>query len=388
MLNPFVVADHTLTWRNGQHILTVQPWGADSVRVRAGLYRILDDLPGALGAPGPAAVPDTSSIEVDSAGGSAILVNGRVRVEVVAETGLVSFHDTADGREVLGETPAHYWWPGSRYFEASGNGLHRIEQRFAAYPDERVYGLGQHGHGRLDQKGMVIELAQRNGEVSIPFVLSSRGYGLLWNSPAIGRVELAARLRIGGRRHARGLSGRERAEHAGRRRKTNHGRILRLRRRRAVGLRYRRAARAGNRCVAAAISLGCHPELLRVQRAKAVFEILLLALDLVVQLLHLMGEQLVLAGGLAQRVLEILHALLQIGDRGVLVLLVDARGLLLVALAEQAGMRRRGEDQQRREAAKDQTFGSHLVTAFRERLRILSRNWGRRLILPVYGRLR
>src|ERR1700730_11967427 len=66
-----------------------------------------------------------------------------------------------------------------------------MEQRFAAYPDERIYGLGQHGHGRLDQKGMVLELAQRNGEVSIPFAVSSRGYGMLWNSPAIGRVEVA-----------------------------------------------------------------------------------------------------------------------------------------------------------------------------------------------------
>jgi alpha-D-xyloside xylohydrolase len=189
---PFVVAGHTLTWRNGQHILTVEPWGADSVRVRAALHRILDDLPGALDAHAPAAGPGASRIEIDPAGGSATLVNGRARVEVAAATGLVSFHDTASGQEVLSEAPAHFWWPGSRHFEASGGGLHRIEQRFASYPDERVYGLGQHGHGRLDQKGMVIELAQRNGEVSIPFVLSSRGYGLLWNNPAVGRVEFAA----------------------------------------------------------------------------------------------------------------------------------------------------------------------------------------------------
>jgi alpha-glucosidase (family GH31 glycosyl hydrolase) len=32
---------------------------------------------------------------------------------------------------------------------------------------------------------------QRNGEVSIPFVLSDRGYGLLWNVPAVGRAEFA-----------------------------------------------------------------------------------------------------------------------------------------------------------------------------------------------------
>ena len=51
-------------------------------------------------------------------------------------------------------------------------------------------GLGQHQHGRLDQKGCVIELQQRNTEVAIPFLVSSRGYGFLWNNPGVGRVEL------------------------------------------------------------------------------------------------------------------------------------------------------------------------------------------------------
>ncbi len=40
-------------------------------------------------------------------------------------------------------------------------------------------------------KGLALDLVQRNGEVSIPFVLSDRGYGMLWNSPAVGRVEFA-----------------------------------------------------------------------------------------------------------------------------------------------------------------------------------------------------
>ena len=50
--------------------------------------------------------------------------------------------------------------------------------------------MGQHQHGRLDNKGCVIELQQRNTEVSIPFLVSNRGYGFLWNNPAIGRTEL------------------------------------------------------------------------------------------------------------------------------------------------------------------------------------------------------
>ena len=36
-----------------------------------------------------------------------------------------------------------------------------------------------------------MDLVQRNAEVSIPFMVSNRGYGFLWNSPAVGRVELA-----------------------------------------------------------------------------------------------------------------------------------------------------------------------------------------------------
>ncbi len=50
--------------------------------------------------------------------------------------------------------------------------------------------MGQHQHGLLDQKGATVELIQRNTEVSIPFLLSSRMYGFLWNNPAVGRVEL------------------------------------------------------------------------------------------------------------------------------------------------------------------------------------------------------
>ena len=78
----------------------------------------------------------------------------------------------------------------ARNFTPATKGYFRIEQQFRAYPGERLFGLGQHQHGRLDQKGVVLDLVQRNAEVSIPFLVSSRGYGLLWNNPAVGRVEL------------------------------------------------------------------------------------------------------------------------------------------------------------------------------------------------------
>jgi alpha-D-xyloside xylohydrolase len=118
------------------------------------------------------------------------LVNGAVVVEI-GPTGRMVFRRFSDGGELLAEKDAHFWWPGPRARVPLGNGYHRIEQRFQAYEGEKLFGLGQHQHGLYDQKGAVIELAQRNSEVSIPFLLSSRGYGLLWNNPALGRVELA-----------------------------------------------------------------------------------------------------------------------------------------------------------------------------------------------------
>jgi alpha-D-xyloside xylohydrolase len=96
----------------------------------------------------------------------------------------------ASGDELLAETAAHFTGPPTRRYKPAGGGMHRFEVTFEARDGERFYGLGQHQHGRLDQKGAVVELIQRNTEVSIPFLLSSRCYGLLWNHPGIGRVEL------------------------------------------------------------------------------------------------------------------------------------------------------------------------------------------------------
>jgi alpha-D-xyloside xylohydrolase len=195
-----------LEWRNAEQFVRVETWGPDAVRVRSGTGRLLPDLPGALlDAPEPTPAPrvelpdpDAISVSAEAAigargavhGPSAVLHHGGLRVEV-SPAGVVRFLDAADGAELLAERPVHVWWPGARHFSPLGNGRHRIEQMFQAYDGERLYGLGQHQHGLLDQKGAVIDLVQRNTEVSIPFLLSDRGYGLLWNNPAAGSVELA-----------------------------------------------------------------------------------------------------------------------------------------------------------------------------------------------------
>jgi alpha-D-xyloside xylohydrolase len=181
---PFVDEAGALTWRSGHEVVRIEAWGPDSLRVRAALDHFIDDH-GAL-AERPAASGTVKIVD-----GEASISVGAITAEVDAE-GQLRFLRTETGEELLAEQPIHFWWPGPRNFTARGNGYQRLEQCFAAYEGEQLFGLGQHTHGRLDQKGLVVDLVQRNAEVSIPFVVSSRGYGLLWNNPAVGRVELGA----------------------------------------------------------------------------------------------------------------------------------------------------------------------------------------------------
>ena len=59
-------------------------------------------------------------------------------------------------------------------------------------PDEAFYGLGQHAAGLMNYRGASIHLQQKNpAESAIPVLISSRGYGLLWDNPAIGDVTIA-----------------------------------------------------------------------------------------------------------------------------------------------------------------------------------------------------
>ena len=61
----------------------------------------------------------------------------------------------------------------------------QVQQTFLSPSDEALYGLGQHQEGLFNLRGIPIRLHQANTNISIPFLLSSRGYGLLWNNPSL-----------------------------------------------------------------------------------------------------------------------------------------------------------------------------------------------------------
>lgn len=112
----------------------------------------------------------------------------------------LTFRD-GKGRVILREKP------GGRRVEASavqGEPTWLVEQRFESLPDEYLCGTGQFQDGYLNVRGLTRRLTQVNTQISVPFVLSNRGYGILWNNygltdfnPAEERVDLTRRGKEG-----------------------------------------------------------------------------------------------------------------------------------------------------------------------------------------------
>lgn len=76
----------------------------------------------------------------------------------------------------------------ARQYDAIAGGPHTITASFVSDPHEHLYGMGEYQQDVMDLKGSTFELADRNSQATIPFVLSSAGYGFLWNNPAVGQA--------------------------------------------------------------------------------------------------------------------------------------------------------------------------------------------------------
>lgn len=77
----------------------------------------------------------------------------------------------------------------AREFRPNVGGDYHLTMRLQSLDkNEKIYGMGQYQQPYLNLKGADLELAHRNSQASVPFAISSMGYGLLWNNPGVGRV--------------------------------------------------------------------------------------------------------------------------------------------------------------------------------------------------------
>jgi len=102
-----------------------------------------------------------------------------IRATVSLKTGEISFSDK-DGKTILVENAG-----GGKTFqpmEADGEKAWSIRQVFESPDDEAFYGLGQHQSDEFNYKGKNEVLYQYNTKVSVPFIVSNKNYGLLWDN--------------------------------------------------------------------------------------------------------------------------------------------------------------------------------------------------------------
>jgi len=179
----FSIQDSKVIWKKGNHTLWVESLGQDAIRVRSTLCRSMPVKNWSL------ILPSENNAEIYTANNTKILKNGLIEARI-NHYGSISFYNTLDDRLLCAEKKVHCLSEDPRTFKYKTDSLYLAQLSMESFEDEKIYGLGQHKHGYLNQKGCVIDLIQVNSEVSIPFMISSRGYGFIWHNPAIGRVEL------------------------------------------------------------------------------------------------------------------------------------------------------------------------------------------------------
>ncbi len=177
---------------NGARLLRMEVINDNIIRVRATNEAAFPDKQKSL-----MIVPQTQNAAYNvSQEGNTVTVSARnVKAVVDAATGHVAFYD-AEGRLLLngsenGMTFSRYTVPA----DDTGDGTLTDAQRngwswnvvFDSPDDEAFYGLGQHQADEYNYKGRNEELFQYNTKISVPFVVSNRNYGLLWDSYSLCR---------------------------------------------------------------------------------------------------------------------------------------------------------------------------------------------------------
>ncbi|THU41209.1 DUF5110 domain-containing protein [Niastella caeni] len=101
------------------------------------------------------------------------------------KSGAVSFLDQK-GKKILAEKQ-----PLGRNFQPAvfdGQRLYACKQTFQTTADDAWYGLGQHQDGIINYKDQQVTFFQNNTEVAIPFLISNKNYGILWDNYSLTKA--------------------------------------------------------------------------------------------------------------------------------------------------------------------------------------------------------
>ena len=183
----------TITPDGGQaKVVYLEVMNNQIIRVRATSKQALPTKPASLMIV-PQSAPAKGSYTITDEGATVVVKTQKVKAVVQKSTGAITFFDAA-GKQLLKEAQdgKRFWdftvperelgmKTGYTVPEEHKHGL-SWQMKFDSPEDEAFYGLGQHQSEEFNMKGKNEDLFQYNTKVSIPFVLSNKNYGLLWDS--------------------------------------------------------------------------------------------------------------------------------------------------------------------------------------------------------------
>ena len=189
-----------ITWNNSylkyefnQEILTITPWGDNAFRIRAIKQA---DFPNENWALTEKVNSQATAVQTDddwtiTNGKLSINITNRGKIRAYNQKGELILEEYCRNRRDLLDAKCSALEVEAREFKPIIGGDYNLTVRFESLDqNEKLYGMGQYQQPYLNLKGADIELAHRNSQASVPFLVSSLGYGLLWNNPAIGRAVL------------------------------------------------------------------------------------------------------------------------------------------------------------------------------------------------------
>lgn len=185
----FITIPVKKAWSNGAKTVRLQVIGSKIIRVEATAAETFPEKNSLIILPQPAYTDFTVNETADVVTVRTSCITATVsetdgRVKFMDKEGKVLLNEVADGR---GKVFKPYYVPDreigadSHLTEAQRHGW-TWTATFQSPDDEAFYGLGQHQSEELNMKGRNEDLFQYNTKISVPFVLSNRNYGILWDS--------------------------------------------------------------------------------------------------------------------------------------------------------------------------------------------------------------
>ena len=170
----FARLEHGVQFRANGITKNVLFYGPATVRVNANLGRTHTVQPSLA----VVAKPSDVTFTVQESSDSLTVNSERLRVVISKATGALVFLDPA-GKVLTSERPPDL--DDLKEVTISGDPTYEIKHTLSLTADESLYGLGQYNRPYMDYRGQEVLLVQTNIGTVVPFLISTKRYGILWD---------------------------------------------------------------------------------------------------------------------------------------------------------------------------------------------------------------